>query len=446
MRIATSTIYTNQSSSIDNLETLYQQQGQELSTGKSLNAPSDNPMVIAQDLAVRNDNAVTTQIGANLTGLGNELTTVDGSMSSLTSIMQSARAIAVQGASDTLTASQQQQMSKQVDQLLQEAVGLANTQYGGKYVFSGTNVATTQPPVQTVGSPITAVTSQGNVVQQTQTLPNGQQVTTGVTLQQAFNFHAPDGSPDVFQTLITLRDTLAKGTVVDKSQQQVNVPGQAISGATTLSSLVSGASPQLLATALQPDAAAVPPNPGNVTINISDATNAAGVNVTFDTTAGGDTIASMLTKINTAAAPLGITATFDPKTQRLILNGGTNDFQINDVSSTGAGTTTANFTKAFGLTNQADIVNNLSTQLGDIDKALSVALNARTVVGSTIQTAQALSSSASTQETNDTQVQSSLEDADIAKVVSQFSQTQTALQAAYSTTSRLEQKSLLDYL
>ncbi len=446
MRIATSTIYNNQSSSIDNLETLYQQQGQELSSGKSLNAPSDNPMVIAQDLAVRNDSAVTTQVGANLTSLGNELTTVDGAMSSLTSIMQSARAIAVQGASDTLTSSQQQQMSQQVDQLLQEAVGLANTQYGGKYVFSGTSIATTQPPVQTVGSPITSVTSQGNVVQQTQTLPNGQQVTAGVTLQQAFNFNSPDGSPDVFQTLISLRDTLAKGTVVDKSQQQVNQPGQAITAATSLSSLVSGASPQMLATALQPDSAAVPPNPGNVTINISDASNAAGVNVTFDTTAGGDTIASMLAKINAQAAPLGISASFDPKTQRLILNGGTNDFQVNDVSSTGAGTTAGNFTKAFGLTNQADIVNNLSTQLGDIDKTLSVALNARTVVGSTIQTTQALSSSASVQVTNDTQVQSGLEDADIAKVVSQFSQTQTALQAAYSTTSRLEQKSLLDYL
>lgn len=445
MRIATSTIYDSQTSSIDNLQAIYQQQGQELSTGKALNAPSDDPTVIAQDLAVRNDNAVTTQIGTNLTSLSNELTAVDGSLSSLTSIMQSARGIAIQGASDTITASQRQEMAQQVDQLLQETVGLANTQYAGKYVFAGTSVATSQPLVQTVGSPITSVTSQSNTVQQTQQLPNGQQVASNVTLQQAFNYGASDGSPDVFQVLIKLRDTLAQGTVVDQSQQQINVAGQAVAGATTLNALRTGAAPQVLATPLQADNAAVPPNPGNVTINIADGINPSGVNITFNTNAGGDTITTMLAKINAQTAPLGITATFNAQTQKIVLSGGTNSFTVKDVPSPGA-TTTGNFTKAFGLTTQADVVNNLSTQLGDIDKASSVMLNARAVVGSTIQTTQALNSTAGTQVLTDTKVQSGLEDADIAKVISQFSQTQTALQAAYSTTSRIEQKSLLDYL
>ena len=435
MRIATSTIYDSQTSSIDNLEAIYQQQGQELSTGKALNAPSDNPTVIAQDLAVRNDNAVTTQVGSNLTGLSNELTTVDGALSSLTSIMQSARSIAIQGASDTVTASQRQEMSTQVDQLLQEAVGLANTQYAGKYVFAGTDVATSQPLVQTNGSPITSVTSQGNNVQQTQQLPNGQQVTSNVTLQQAFNYGATNGSPDVFQVLINLRNTLANGTVVDQSQQQINVPGNAVTAATTVANLIGP--PQLLATPLTADAS------GNVTINIADGTNTNGVNVTF---LPADTMANVVAKINAAGAALGISATFNAQTQKLVLNGGNSSFTVKDVPSVGAGATTGNFTTAFGLTSQADVVNNLSTQLGDIDNATNAALNARSIVGSTIQTTQALNNTASVQVTNDTQVQSGLEDADIAKVVSQFSQTQTALQAAYSTTSRIEQKSLLDYL
>jgi flagellin-like hook-associated protein FlgL len=43
-------------------------------------------------------------------------------------------------------------------------------------------------------------------------------------------------------------------------------------------------------------------------------------------------------------------------------------------------------------------------------------------------------------------VQSSLEDTDIAKVTSQFSLSQTALQAAYQTTTRLEQEDLFSYL
>ena len=43
-------------------------------------------------------------------------------------------------------------------------------------------------------------------------------------------------------------------------------------------------------------------------------------------------------------------------------------------------------------------------------------------------------------------MQSGLEDTDIAKVTAQFSLSQTALQAAYQTTTRLEQDDLFNYL
>ncbi|MGC2130999.1 MAG: hypothetical protein WA629_12990 [Candidatus Aquilonibacter sp.] len=106
MRIATSTIYSNQTLAIENLESQYQQQGQELSTGIALNEPSDNPTLIGQDLSVRNDSAVTTQIGQNLSGLNNLLSTTDSTLSNLTGILQSSRNLAIQGASDTITAAQ----------------------------------------------------------------------------------------------------------------------------------------------------------------------------------------------------------------------------------------------------------------------------------------------------------------------------------------------------
>lgn len=89
---------------------------------------------------------------------------------------------------------------------------------------------------------------------------------------------------------------------------------------------------------------------------------------------------------------------------------------------------------------------NLSGQIGDIDYITQVQLNARATVGSAIQHLNSISSSLDSQAVNNTKVQSSIEDADIAKVISQFSQTQTALQAAYGTTTRLESKSLFEYL
>jgi flagellar hook-associated protein 3 FlgL len=436
MRIATSTVYDSQFVQIDNLYAQYQQESNELSTGKSLNYPSDDPTVIAQDLAVRADNSVQTQVGKNLTNLSDQLTTVDGALSTLTNILQSARSLAVEGAQDSITPAQQQQIATQVDQLLQETVGIANTQYDGKYVFAGTAVPTSGQLVQSSGSPATAVSSQGNDVVQTQELPNGQQVITGVTLQQAFNLGAPNGSPSVFQTLMNLRDTLENQEVVDESAQSVNLQGQYVNPNTTLAQMNAAG---ILATPLQFDSS------GQATINIASASNANGVNVTLTS---GMTMTAALAAINAATASTGVTATFNYQTQRLSLSSSTTPpsaFTVTDVPSAGA-TNSGNFASAFGLTQQADVTNNLSTQLGDIDNVLQGLLNSRGLIGATIQTVANLSSSSSTQVNNDTTVQSNLEDTDIAKVTSQFTETQTVLQAAYATTSRLEGKTLMDYL
>ncbi len=444
MRIATSTLYNEQSSSIDNLYATYQNQGQQLSTGKSLNVPSDDPTVIAQDLNVRADNTVQTQLGKNYTDLANQLTTVDGALSNVTSALQSARNLSVEAASDTTNASQRADIATQVDQILNEVIGFANTQYNGKYVFAGTNVPTSTALVQGQGSPITSVTTQGNVVQQTQEAPNGTAIGTGVTLQQAFNVNPPNGSPSVFQVLINLRNALQNGSVIDESQASVNLPGTAIANTTPISSLTTGASPQLMATPLQLDSS------GNIEINIANGTSPNGTNVVI-TPGPGVTVGSVVGQINAqlTAANMGITAKFDPTTQRFSFTSTANPpvpFTVTDVASAGSGTTTGNFVAAFGLTTQASNTSYLSTQLGDIDTVISTALNARAIVGSEIQSSQNLQSVTSSQVNNDTAVQTGLEDTDIAKVTSEFSQTQTVLQAAYATTSRLEGKTLFDYL
>ncbi len=443
MRIATSSLYSEQSSSIDDLYATYQNQGQELSTGKSLNVPSDDPTVIAQDLNVRADNAVQTQLGKNYSDLTNELTTVDGALSNLTNALQSARNLAVEGASDTMNASQRADLGTQVDQILQEVIGFANTQYNGKYVFSGTNVPASVPLVQGQGSPITSVTTQGNVVQQTQKAPNGTSIGTGVTLQQAFNVNAPDGSPSVFQALIDLRDALDSGSVVDESQAALNLPGTAITNNTLLSALTASGAGQLMATPLKPDSS------GNVEINIANGVNTSGVDITL-TPGPAVTVASAVAQINAqlTGANMGVTASFNAQTQKFVFTSTSNPpapFTITDVASAGAASP-SNFTTAFGLSTQASNTNYISTQLADIDQVLSTTLNARAIVGSDIQGSQTLESAAGSQVNNDTAVQSGLEDTDIPKVTTQFSQTQTVLQAAYATTTRLEQHDLFDYL
>lgn len=432
MRISTDSIYQQQISAIDNITAAEALYGEQLSTGKAVNVPGDDPTQIAQDLSVRTDIGVQTQVGENLSNVSSQLTTVDGALSSLTSVLQSARSLAVEGASDTNTPSQLQEIAQQVYQLLQQSVGIANTQYAGSYVFAGTATPSSAPVVLT-GSPTTAVTFSGNDVAQTQTLPNGQTLNTSVTLQQAFNYNAADGSPSVFQALQNLYNTLNNAQTTDESTTAVNQSGQAIAAGSTFAQLTA---PGLMAAPLTTD------SNGNLEISIASGQAANGVTINLT----GLTMGGMIAAINAQTGTTGVTASFDYQTQRLTLSSASDQsFQVNDVSSPGA-TNTGNFVTAFNLNNQADFVNNLSTQLGDIDHVTQAMLNARAEVGSTIQQAGALNSTSASTVTNDTAVESSIEDTNIPKATTQFSLAQTALQAAYGTTAQLEQKDLFDYL
>lgn len=431
MRIATSTIYDSQTNSIDNLVAQQQQLGQSLSSGKQLNAPSDNPTQIAQDLELRSSIAAENQGSSNVSSAKAQLTTVDGALSTLTDIMQSVRGIAVEASAGFTNSTQRQALASQVDSLLQEAIGIANTKYAGKYVFAGTAGPFT-PPVTANGQPISSVSFNGNSSGQSEQLYNGEAVSTSVTMQQAFNFNSSDGSPDVFQTLITLRDSIEKNTVTSASAARVNSTNTALTPATPINTA------GILSTALTPDAS------GNVNIDITSPLTGTTTPVTI-TIPAGSSMTGVLAAINGASGATGVTAAFDYKQQRLFLSCATGPFQIGD-APTPPGTSAGNFVEAFGLQSQANLTSDVSRQLGDIDRSMQSLLTTRSTLGGSIQTLTALESAADSQVVNDTKVQSGIEDADIAKVISQFSQTQTALQAAYGTTTRLESKTLFDYM
>ncbi len=444
MRIATSTIYAQQTAAIDDQTSLYAQLGQQLSSGKQVSAPSDDPSQIAEDLQLHVTIDTTTQQSTNVQNAVSELTQTDSSLSSLTSVMQSAQTLATQGASDTLSASQRSSLADQVDQLLQQAIAIGNTQYAGKYVFAGTSTSAA-PPAVAQGNPITGVTFTGNEQAQGQLVYNNQQFALSTTFQSAFNYNSSDGSPDVFQTLIRLRDTLKNDTAADESTQAINQAGAVVYGAAS-------PAPTLLNAANTFATTPVPDSSGNFSLQINGEVNGVQsvqtvtvpANAPLDGGAG-----SVVGAINAVTAQTGVTASFDPSTQKVTLTG-TGSFYVSDVASPGA-TNAGNLTAVFHLastssTNQADMVQNVSTQLGDVSNVLNTVLNARSVIGSRIQTLSSIGDQLQTSITDNTNVESGIEDVNVAAATTKFTATQTALQAAYDTTNRLEGKTLFDYL
>jgi flagellin-like hook-associated protein FlgL len=113
---------------------------------------------------------------------------------------------------------------------------------------------------------------------------------------------------------------------------------------------------------------------------------------------------------------------------------------------TTAGTTTSTFLEAFQIPNQVSVTSNLSTQIGDIDAVINQVLSARAQIGQQIQNLAGTSSQLQVLSNDNVTTQSGIQDTNIAQATSQFTLIQTALQGAYATTTRLEGKTLIDYL
>ena len=460
MRIATSTIYDNQSSSIDNLSAQYQQIGAQLSSGKSLNVPSDDPSQISQDLTLTSTITAEDNDASNATGAQNALTFTDATLSSLTTVLQTARNLAVEGANDVIpNGGQRPLIGAQVSGLLDQALGLANSEYGGTYIFAGSGSANT-PPITALGSPTNAVAFTGNEDTRTEII-NGAAVTVGTTMQQAFNQGSTDGTPSVFQLLTTLRDTLDKEPAASESQRSINVTGAVIQGGSdanpTKLAQIAGP-PPMTSVPLTPDNA-VPPGYG-IVINGTDPVtgNPASVTLTFAGTTQLSnatdkppaTPTSVIGLINQQTSVTGVSASFNTQTQRITLtstNSGSPAFSIADAGGPGTGgTTTSNMLEAFQLPATGSVTTSLSTQIGDIDDVINHVLATRAQVGQSITNLASTTSQLEALSTDNTVTKSGYEDTNVAQATSQFTLTQTALQAAYAVTSRLEGKTLIDYL
>jgi flagellar hook-associated protein 3 FlgL len=428
MRIATSTIYSQQTTAIDNQSAQYAQLGQELSSGIAVSEPSDDPQQIGQDLELHATIATQTQQSTDATAATNQLTQTDSALNGLTSLLQSANSLAEEAANSALSSTDRTAIVSQLNDMIGEAVSYGNTQYNGTYVFAGTASATTAP-VQAVGDPPTSITFSGNEETQGQVLINGQSVSLSTTFQAAFNYNASDGSPSVYQVLINLRNQVQNPQYTDTSQASINAAGQVVYG-----QQVGGApAPTTLSDAAAFSTTPTPGTGGNYTIDIN------GVPVTIGAGAAIDdgTPTSVVQEID--ASGTGVTATYDAATQKITLTG-TTAFTVADASGGG------NLTEVLGLSGTGDSIQPISTQLGDINNALNVVLNTRATVGANLQQLSSISSQLQTDVTDNTNVETGIEDTPVAATTTEFTQTQTALEAAYATTTRLEQQTLLNYL
>lgn len=197
---------------------------EQASSGNQILVPSDNPSGTVSVMAGNAQGAQLSAYLSNITDVSNTLNSSVSTLSSVVSGLQQAAQIASEGANSTTTSTAYEPLAKQVDGLINQVLGLANTQINGRYLFSGTATSTkpfTVSSTNAAGLPQTI--AYGGATDAGQTV-----VGTGQTVNTTYNGSQvlQSGVGDVFQALTGLRDLLRNTTSLSSTQQQLALSQQ----------------------------------------------------------------------------------------------------------------------------------------------------------------------------------------------------------------------------
>jgi flagellar hook-associated protein 3 FlgL len=114
----------------------------QISTGRSVNAPSDDPIAAAQERLRQSELSGIKAGQTSVAAVSTRLTSVESSLEAVRSVLSRANELALQGANGSYSQSNRNAMADEIDQLIKSAKESVNAKVDGEYVFSGTATGT----------------------------------------------------------------------------------------------------------------------------------------------------------------------------------------------------------------------------------------------------------------------------------------------------------------
>jgi len=177
----------------------------QLTTGLAINNDSDSPTKIASLWQTRAELDQADQVSSNLGQVQTEVNTGQSVLQTAVSLVEQAETLGAQGASDTIDDNTRQELAQSLGSVLQQLVGVANTQVAGRYIFSGDDDQQAPYSIDlTQSSPISPY--QGTVSTRQIQGADGSTFSIGLTAQQIFD--SSDTSQNVFVSINNLREAL----------------------------------------------------------------------------------------------------------------------------------------------------------------------------------------------------------------------------------------------
>jgi flagellar hook-associated protein 3 FlgL len=147
----------------------------QLSSGKRITAPEDDPYGSGRAVSLRNDLADVQQYQVNINDASAWAAQTDSSLGNVTDLLQRARELTVQAANGTQNQDSLNAISSEMKQIKASLLSEANATYNGRYIFSGTatNVAPYPTNVYTGTTlPVQRLIAPGEIVQVNQDGPS----------------------------------------------------------------------------------------------------------------------------------------------------------------------------------------------------------------------------------------------------------------------------------
>jgi flagellar hook-associated protein 3 FlgL len=188
---------------------------EQISSGRSVNVPSDNPASAASLVENADQTAQADQFQRSLGSVQGEIQNADSALNSVIASLQQAISLGVEGANGTVNADDRTALATQVQGIQSQLLSLANLTYQGNYVFSGT-ATQTAPYVLDSSSP-SGVTYQGNSGVNNVTLGNHFSLQTNLPGSQLFSA----SGTDMFKSIQDLITSLQSGTGIGTAVTEV---------------------------------------------------------------------------------------------------------------------------------------------------------------------------------------------------------------------------------
>jgi flagellar hook-associated protein 3 FlgL len=134
---------------LNNMQNLNNQ----LSSGKEIRRPSDNPYKVARSMQLNTDINTNKQYNENIKDTTNWLDTTDESLGQLTNVVQRVRELLVSSGNAAYGSSERSAISDEINERISEFSQILNSNFDGKYIFGGTK--TTSKPLEVTKNAVT---------------------------------------------------------------------------------------------------------------------------------------------------------------------------------------------------------------------------------------------------------------------------------------------------